>query len=119
MNPRYDATQPEHKVRKKTAAKLSFVIIVVLVLLAVMNPGKEDFGEYAVNHLEETLGVELAGGITSLVAQPMVESFTIRENYFLFSTFSIPDIQDGKTFIGDIKAKRKYLGLFKIIFIKL
>ncbi|MEK3684712.1 hypothetical protein GC101_02440 [Paenibacillus sp. LMG 31459] len=119
MNPRYDATQPEHKVRKKTAAKLSFVIIVVLVLLAVMNPGKEDFGEYAVNHLEETLGVELAGGITSLVAQPMVESFTIRENYILFSTFSIPDIQDGKTFIGDIKAKRKYLGLFKIIFIKL
>lgn len=54
-----------------------------------------------------------------MVAQPMVESFTIRENYILFSTFSIPDIQDSKTFIGDIKAKRKYLGLFKIIFIKL
>lgn len=54
-----------------------------------------------------------------MVAQPMVESFTIRENHILFSTFSIPDIQDGKTFIGDIKAKRKYLGLFKIIFIKL
>lgn len=119
MNPRYDTPQSERKVRKKTAAKLSFVIIVVLVLLAVMNPGKEDFGEYAVNHLEGTLGVEFAGGITDLVAQPLVESFTIRENYILFSTFSIPDIQDGKTFIGDIKAKRKYLGLFKIIFIKL
>jgi hypothetical protein len=119
MNPRYNEPQPERRVRKNTAAKLSFVIIAVLVLLAVMNPGKEDFGEYAVNHLEETLGGGLAGGITSMVAQPMVESFTIRENYILFSTFSIPDIQDGKTFIGDIKAKRKYLGLFKIIFIKL
>ncbi|AIQ59023.1 hypothetical protein [Paenibacillus borealis] len=119
MNPRYDTPQPERRVRKKTAAKLSFVLIVILVLLAVLNPGKEDFGEYAVNNLEGTLGIELASGITDLVAQPLVESFTIRKNYILFSTFSIPDIQDGKTFIGDVKAKRKYLGLFKIVFIKL
>lgn len=119
MNPRYDAPQPERRVRKKTAAKLSFVIIIVLVLLAVMNPGKEDFGEYAMKDLEKTLGIELAGGITELVAQPLVESFTVRENYILFSTFSIPDIQDGRTFIGDVKAKRKFVGLFKIIFIKL
>ncbi|NQX48942.1 hypothetical protein HQN87_26830 [Paenibacillus tritici] len=111
--------QPERRVRKRTGWKWAIVLIVILVVMAVLNPGKEEFSEYAVKDLKETLGTELAGGITELVAQPLVESFTLRDNYILFSMFSIPDIQNGKSLIGDRSANRKYLGLFKIIFIKL
>ena len=119
MNLRYENPQTERQVRKRMAAKLYLVIIILLILLGVLNPGKGDFGEYAANHLEDSIGLGIAEGVSSLIVQPVIESFTRRENYILFSVFTVPDIQDNTTFIGDIQSTRKYLGLFKIIFIEL
>ena len=119
MNSRFDVPQPGPGVRKKTGAKLSLILILVLIILAVLNPGKADFGEYAGNHLEELFGIQFAEEISGMIGQPLVESFTKRQNYILFSTFSIPNIQDAKSFIGDIEENRKFLGVFKIFFIEL
>lgn len=119
MNSHYDLPQPKRRVRKRTRTKWMLALAVILIIMAVLNPGKEDFSEYAVKDLEGTIGIELAGGITDMIAGPLIESFTIRKNYIIFSTFSIPDLENGKTFISDIEANRKYIGLFKIIFIRL
>ncbi|MNN79208.1 hypothetical protein D3C81_1958310 [compost metagenome] len=61
----------------------------------------------------------MPGGATDLLARPLLNSITVRDNYILFSVYSIPDIKDDKTFITDIQAEKKYLGLFKRFFFEL
>ncbi|WP_405113823.1 hypothetical protein MHH28_08220 [Paenibacillus sp. FSL K6-1217] len=118
MNPRYSMPQPERRVRKRTGWKWAIALLLILIVMAVLNPGKEEFSAYAVKDLKGT-GTDLAGGITDMVARPLVESFTIRDNYIIFSTFSVPDVENGRSLIGDRSANRTYLGLFKILFIQL
>ena len=119
MNPRYDAPSPARRVRRRSGGKSFLVLILVLVVLAVTNPGKEEFSEYTVKNLENTIGQEIGDGITKLVAQPIVESLTERDNYIFFSVFSVPDLKNTRFFTGDGGAAKKYIGLFKIIFVKL
>ncbi|WP_238651581.1 DUF4359 domain-containing protein [Paenibacillus piscarius] len=119
MNPRYDTPSPARRVRGRSGGKSFLVLILVLILMAVTNPGKEEFSEYAVKNLENTMGQDIGDGITKLVAQPVVESLTQRDNYILFSVFSVPDLTNTKFFTGDGGATKKYIGLFKIIFVKL
>lgn len=119
MNPRYDTPSPARRVRRRSGGKSFLVLILVLVVMAVTNPGKEEFSEYAVKNVENTIGQEIGDGITKLVAQPVVESLTERDNYILFSVFSVPDLTNTKFFTGDGGAVKKYIGLFKIIFVKL
>lgn len=120
MNSRYDTPSPACRVRRRSGGKsLLVLILVVLVVMAVTNPGKEAFSEYSVKNLENTLDQEIGDGITKLVAQPVVESLTERDNYILFSVFSVPDLKKTNFFSGDGGATKKYIGLFKILFIKL
>jgi hypothetical protein len=119
MNTRYERPQPEHRVRKKSSAKFFIAIALILIILAVSNPGSGDFAEYAMNHMEDSFGIEFSESVSNLIGQPVLESLTRRSNYILFSVFSIPDVKDSATFIGDIQATKKFLGLFKIFFIEL
>lgn len=112
----------EHAVRNTKTRKFRNVLIVIgllLVALAVLNPTREDFTEFAADNLHDKLGDWLPGGATDLLARPLLNSITVRDNYILFSVYSIPDIKDDKTFITDIQAEKKYLGLFKRFFFEL
>lgn len=119
MNARYYAPGPARRVRKRSGVKWFLVLILVLVVMAITNPGKEDFSEYALKNVENSVGQEIGDGITRLVAQPVVESLTERNNYILFSVFSVPDLTNTEFFTGDGGKTKKYIGLFKIIFVKL
>ena len=112
----------KQSVRSYKARKFRRGLIVVgllLVALAVLNPGRDDFTDYAVKNLDDTLGSGFPDGISAIVARPMLNSFAERDNFIVFSVYSIPDIKDGKTFIEDIQAKKKYVGLFKRFFFEL
>lgn len=94
MNSRYDTPSPARRVRRRSGGKSFLVLILVLIVMAVTNPGKEAFSEYSVKNLENTLGQEIGDGITKQVAQPVIESLTVRDNYILFSVFSVPDLKN-------------------------
>ncbi|MEK4042360.1 hypothetical protein NSU18_01760 [Paenibacillus sp. FSL H8-0048] len=119
MNSRYDTPSHARRVRRRSGGKSLLVLILVLVVMAVTNPGKEAFSKYSVKNLENTLDQEIGDGISKLVAQPVIESLTKRDNYILFSVFSVPDLKNTDFFTGDGGATKKYIGLFKILFIKL
>ncbi|MNR41843.1 hypothetical protein D3C85_1602830 [compost metagenome] len=111
--------QPVRNAKTRKFRNVLIVIGLLLVLLAVLNPGRDDFTDYAVNNLDDTLGRGFPDGISDLVARPLLNSFAERDNFILFSVFSIPDIQDSSTFIEDITEDKKYLGLFKRFFFEL
>ncbi|WNS44974.1 hypothetical protein [Paenibacillus sp. MMS20-IR301] len=119
MNSRYDMPQTRYKARKSNFPKVLLVLILLAAALALTNPVKSDFSKYALNNLEDSIGISIGEGVSSLVGEPVVESFTLRDNYILFSVFSLPDVQNSKFLTGDVTAAKRYLGLFKIIFIKL
>ncbi|MFD1906242.1 hypothetical protein ACFSQ7_23005 [Paenibacillus rhizoplanae] len=85
-------------------------------MMAVTNPGKEAFSEYSVKNLENTLDQEIGDGITKLVAQPVVESLTERDNYILFSVFSVPDLKKTNFLAGMAGLLRNILDCSKSFF---
>ncbi|WP_310833158.1 hypothetical protein [Paenibacillus pedocola] len=111
--------QPVHNYTKRRFRNFLLILGLFLVALAVLNPTREDFSEFAADDLHDKLGDWLPGGATDMLARPLLNSIAERDNYILFSVYSIPDIKDGKTFISDIQAEKKYLGLFKRFFFEL
>ncbi|AIQ52678.1 hypothetical protein [Paenibacillus sp. FSL R7-0331] len=118
MDP-YVERQYERRAKPGRIRNLLIVLVILVGVLALLNPAIEDFAEYAVDDLQDTLGASLPEGLGQAMIKPLVQSLADRENYIIFSVFSLPDIQDSSTFIGDITAKKRYLGLFKIFFIEL
>lgn len=118
MDP-YAERQFERRARPGRIRNMLIVLVILLGVLALLNPSTEDFAEYAADDLQEILGASLPKGLNQAVIRPLVENISERDNYIIFSVFSLPDIQDSSTFIGDITAKKRYLGVFKIFFIEL
>ncbi|CAM4492018.1 hypothetical protein [Paenibacillus typhae] len=118
MDP-YAERQVERRARPGKKRNMFIVLVILLGVLALLNPATEDFAEYAADDLQEILGPSLPGGLNQAVVRPLVQSLAERDSYIIFSVFSLPNIQDSSTFIGDITAKKRYLGVFKIFFIEL
>ncbi|AIQ47108.1 hypothetical protein R70723_15365 [Paenibacillus sp. FSL R7-0273] len=118
MDPYFDQ-QVERRAKPGRIRNLFILLVILAGVLALLNPSIEDFAEYAVEDLKEILGASLPESLNQAVVRPLVENISERDNYIIFSVFSLPDIQDSSTFIGDITAKKRYLGVFKIFFIEL
>lgn len=120
MDKSYDIN-PVRTSRRSSKRKIRILLglLITLVILAISNPTREDFVDYGMNRPDELFNTGESGVITNIIAKSLLDSFTGRENYILFSVFSIPKVKDNNHFIGDIQEKKKYLGLFKIIFIEL
>ncbi|WP_042202190.1 hypothetical protein [Paenibacillus camerounensis] len=118
MDPYFDQ-QVERRAKPARIRNLFILLVILLGVLTLLNPAIEDFAEYAVDDLQDTLGASLPGALTQAMIKPLVKSLADRDNYIIFSVFSLPDIQDSSTFIGDMSAKKRYLGVFKIFFIEL
>lgn len=118
MDP-YAERQVDRRARPGRIRNMFIVLVILLGVLALLNPATEDFAEYAADDLQEILGPSLPDGLNQAVVRPLVQSLAERDNYIVFSVFSLPDIKDSSTFIGDITAKKRYLGVFKIFFIEL
>lgn len=118
MDPYVDQ-RVERRARPGRIRNLFIVLIILAGVLALLNPSIEDFAEYAADDLQEMLGTPLPEGLNQTAVRPLVENIAGRDNYIVFSVFSLPDIQDNTTFLGDITAKKRYLGVFKIFFIEL
>lgn len=111
--------QPGRRVKPRKARNFIIILGVLLVALAVLNPTKEEFSEYAADNLQEKLADWLSGGVTEALATSLLNSIAERDNYIFFSVFSLPDIQGSSTFLGEIPENKKYLGLFKRFFFEL
>ncbi|MEK5237897.1 hypothetical protein NST99_19585 [Paenibacillus sp. FSL L8-0470] len=120
MEKTYDVN-PGRTTHRSTKKKTGMVLglIIILILLAVSNPTRADFVDYAMNRPDEIFKVGESGAIMNQIAKSLLDSLTLRENFILFSVYSVPDVKDNTHFIGDIQEKKKYLGFFKIIFIEL
>jgi Domain of unknown function (DUF4359) len=67
----------------------SFITIAVIVILALTNPGKEDFGKYLQKKTSEAVGDRT--GFTGLLAKEPIDvvvgNSTERTNFLLFSVY--------------------------------
>lgn len=118
MDPYVDQ-RVERRARPGRIRNLIIVLVILAGILALLNPSIEDFAEYAADDLQEMLGTALPEGLNQTVVRPLVQNLAERDNYIIFSVFSLPNIQDSSTFLGDITAKKRYLGIFKIFFIEM
>jgi hypothetical protein len=108
MNRNYEP-QTGRGTRKGGAGRFFLIIIVLLVALFVTNPNKDEFVEYALKNVNEDGGSKLTEGIANAIGKPLLNSVTEREDYFFFSIYKLPDLEQSN----------KYLGIFKKVFIKL
>ena len=73
------------------------LLVALLVVLVVTNPGQDDFVEYAEENVAEQLGAELeelpAGGLLGdlggLAAGQLVRRFAHRDNYLVASVYTL------------------------------
>lgn len=107
MEKTYDVN-PGRTTHRSTKKKTGMVLglIIILILLAVSNPTRADFVDYAMNRPDEIFKVGESGAIMNQIAKSLLDSLTLRENFILFSVYSVPDVKDNTHFIGDIQEKR-------------
>jgi hypothetical protein len=88
--------------------KIYLLIILVLVILWMFNPKKEDFIDYKMKTINEheLIRSEVATSLTKLIGEPLLTATTERKNYLVFSVYTTPD-------------HNKYLGFLKKFFIEL
>lgn len=82
-----------------------FLLGLVVALLAITNPGMEDFKEIAAKRLQEELQDKSAfekalGAVFENTFKEVIESKTVRRNFFLFSTYLIETDNQDFHYIG-------------------
>ena len=87
-----------NKGRKKNR---SWLLIVILIIMAVTNPDKEDFTEHIVS--QNSSGNVLEDYFTYAATELMVDTMTEENDYFIFTTFEVHDFYGNST---------TYLGIF-------
>ncbi|WP_433946182.1 hypothetical protein [Paenibacillus sp. SN-8-1] len=82
-----------HGGKKKGSFGFLAILIVIAIILAATNPSKEDFTEYVVDHINVSSSSNnaFAAGMTNLIGKPILSAMTARDNYTLFSVFTIND----------------------------
>lgn len=77
----------------------SWLLIVILVIMAITNPGKDDFVDHLVDETSDgSLMEEL---YLHAAAELVVETMTEENNYFIFTTYEVHDFSGNSvTYIG-------------------
>lgn len=76
------------------------VILLVAILFAVTNPSTADFSEHMAKGMSADGDNALEKGIVNTLGKAYIEAATERDNYVIFSTFTITDGPLSAKFIG-------------------
>ncbi len=95
----------------KTSQFLILLILVVMILMAVTNPGLDDYVNWVAEQSREDSSSQLERLITNFVGEPMIRSATNRDNYVIFSIY--------ETEISDLNGDEssKTIGVFGNFFV--
>ncbi len=79
------------------------IALLVLILLAVTNPSKEEYTAWLQEKIEAKTENSIMKGVVSLFGESIIENATTTQNFIIFSIYNVS--LDGK--------KIKILGVFK------
>lgn len=86
--------------------KKVFILIIflfIVVLLAVTNPQKTDYVNWAIERETNQSQDILSKGVINLLGKPLIEQFTVKEDYVLFSIYTTNFDGNGIKTIGILK----------------
>ena len=101
-------TEPTRKGSKGRASKW-IVLLLIAILFGVTNPSTDDFSNHWVEQVTDDSDNALTKGIVSTIGKGYIEASTKRDNYVIFSIFTVND--------GLLSAK--YIGFLNRFFIKM
>jgi hypothetical protein len=64
-----------------------FIVAIIFVLMAVTNPSKNAYDDWAKAQLSSETNNSLAKGVIELIGAPIIDQATTKSNYILFSLF--------------------------------
>ncbi len=88
---------------------LLIIIIGILIFAAVTNPTEEQFVNFLENKLNENVETKFEEFLNELLGKTILKTNTEREDYIVFSKFTVSHQDD--TLV--------YIGIFKNFFIKI
>ncbi|MEK3910654.1 DUF4359 domain-containing protein [Paenibacillus sp. FSL H7-0331] len=82
--------------------KKIIILAIIVFLLAITNPSKSEFTEWALSKLQDK-GNTLSNFGVSLIGKPIIENSTTVHNYIIFSTFETMVLNKKVTTLGVLK----------------
>ncbi len=87
---------------------VKFLITIVLILLlalgmAMTNPDKDDFVNWAVEEFQENSDSGLEALLGGVIGRPVLTIATTREDYFIFSIYRVANTEEEAVFLGVFK----------------
>ncbi len=79
------------------------ILLIILVLMVITNPDKDDFFEWVNDQAIEASESSLEGVLTNIFVTPLLKSATVRKDYILFSTYTIEFNENKTVFLGILK----------------
>ncbi len=81
--------------------RVAAVVLVIALVLAVTNPGVDQFVDWAVQELRaEHEAVDLLEALGEAVARPVLRNTTERSSYGVLSVFTVHGVGQEKNYIG-------------------
>lgn len=95
----------------KSSQFLILLVLIIIILMAVTNPGINDYVIWISDQSSEEASSQLEEILTNLVGEPMVRRTTSRDNYVIFSIYEteVPELNGGES--------SKTIGIFGNFFV--
>jgi hypothetical protein len=79
------------------------VLLLICILLIVTNPTKDNFYEWADRKAQKEGISELEGVLARIIRTPLLRIATIRNDYVLFSVFTVQFEENKDVYLGILK----------------
>ncbi|MBW6458092.1 MAG: DUF4359 domain-containing protein [FCB group bacterium] len=84
--------------------KMSLIVVLLIcILLIVTNPTKDNFYEWADKKAQKASISELEGVLARIIRSPLLRIATVRNDYVLFSIFTIKVEESKDVYLGILK----------------
>lgn len=93
----------------KRFSNILIIVLLLLVLMALTNPGQEQFVDWAIEEWEAESETELERILGSTIGRPVLQAATNRDDYIFFSVFTVEQSDEDAV----------YLGLLRFIFFRI
>ena len=91
------------KRKNKRGGRSSIFLVILIVLMIITNPTKDDFLDWAQNKTIKTSESVVGGTITNLLMSPLLKTASVRQDYLLFSTYKLEIEGSNTMWIGVFK----------------
>jgi len=79
------------------------VLVIILIVLIITNPGKENFYDWAGNRALQESASTLEGVMERIVKTPILRTATVRRDYVIFSVFIIEFEEEKDVYLGILR----------------